>query len=237
MFASLFRLILTIVLAAAVLWFALPVAASTLGGAAVAAAGLRGEGVHVSVTADPPLKLLLLQADAVHIEAHDSTWHAYTFEVLDLTVSRLRGGVASGSIDGHLDGVGIPDGSGGTVRADTILVSRSVTNAELAIELTRDDVQAAVRRALAGKQGDLAAITLAPPDAVSIDTPAGQLLARLDVAQDGSLGLVLSAPGVPARTITLLEPGSELSIHFGSVAVSPTAVELRGTIDARTFGL
>ena len=54
-----------VVIVLGVLWFALP---PVIGGLAVGAlenAGVHGTGTHVDVAADPPLRLLLLEADRV----------------------------------------------------------------------------------------------------------------------------------------------------------------------------
>src|SRR5947207_12621110 len=52
-----------------VLWFALPPVAGGLAAAALESAGFHGTNTRVDVGADPPLKLLLLDADRIRIRS------------------------------------------------------------------------------------------------------------------------------------------------------------------------
>jgi len=238
MLAALVRLILTLALAGAVLWLGLPVAASTLAGVAVGAAGLHGDSVSVSVSADPPLKLLLLEADSVRVRSGPSTWRGVTFAQLDLTFGGLRVGGGPETVEGRLDGVEFPDSAGATVRAGTVFVSGAASAPDLRVEFAAADFESLVRRALpAGLSGPTAPLELIPPDQVRFQTASGEVVARLVPGQDGRLNLALSGAGVGSVTITLLEPGPALPLQLQSVAVDGGNVVLRGTVDARSIGL
>jgi hypothetical protein len=238
MFAGLVRLILTLSLAGAVLWLALPVAASTLAGVAVGAAGLHGDDVSVAVNADPPFKLLLLQADSVRVRSGPSTWRGVTFAQLDLTFTGLRLGAAPSTVEGRLDGVEFPDRAGVTVRAGTVFVSGADSTPDVRVEFAAADFESLVGRALpAGLSGATAPLELIPPDQVRIQTALGEVVARLVLGQDGRLNLALSEPGVGSVTIALIEPGPALPLQLQSVAVDGGKVVLRGTVDARSIGL
>lgn len=238
MFAGLVRVILTLSLAGAVLWVALPVAASTLAGVAVGAAGLHGEDVSVSVSADPPFKLLLLEADTARVRSGASTWRGVTFGQLDLTFKGLRLGAVPGTVEGRLDRVEFPDSAGATLRAGTVFVSGTASTPDVRVEIAAADFQSLVGRALpAGLSGVSTLIELSPPDQVRIHTPLGEIVARLVLGQDGRLNLVFSGPGAGSVSIAILEPGAALPLQLHSVEVDGGNVVLRGTVDARSLGL
>jgi hypothetical protein len=237
-FAGLVRLILTLSLAGAVLWVALPVAASTLAGVAVGAAGLHGDGVSVSVSADPPFKLLLLEADTARLRSGPSSWRGVTFGQLDLTFTGLRLGALPGTVEGRVDRVEFPDTTGGTLHAGTVLISGAAATPDVRLDIAAADFRSLVRRALPAELSAVSTlIELTPPDQVRLHTALGELIAHLVVGQDGRLDLALSAPGVGSVTITLLEPGAALPLRLQSVAVEGGNVVLRGTVDARSIGL
>ena len=238
MLPGLVRLTLTLALAGAVLWVALPVAASTLAGAAVGAAGLHGNDVAVSVSADPPIKLLLLEADTVRVRSGPSTWRGVAFGQLDLTFSGLRLGAGSGTVEGRLDRVDFPDGAGTTVRAGSVLLSGAASAPEVRVEFAAADFESLVRRALpAGLSGASTVVELAPPDEVRIHTVLGEVVARIVVGPNGRLDLVLSGPAVGTVTIAILEPGAAIPMRLRSVEVDGGNVVLHGTVDARSVGL
>jgi hypothetical protein len=236
--AGLVRVILTLSLAGAVLWLALPVAASTLAGVAVGAAGLHGDDVSASVSADPPFKLLLLEADSVRLRSGPSTWRGVTFAQLDLTFRGLRLGAEPGTVEGRLDGVEFPDSTGATLRAETVFISGAASTPDVRVEFAAADFASLVGRALpAGLLGATAPLELIPPDRVRIQTAVGEVVARLVLGQDGLVNLALSGPGVGSVTIALLEPGRALPLQLQSVAFDGGNLVLRGTVDARSFGL
>jgi len=236
--AGLVRLILTLSLAGAVLWLALPVAASTVAGVAVGAAGLHGDAVSVSVSADPPFKLLLLEADTLRIRSGPSSWRGVSFGQLDLTFTGLRLGTRPRTVDGRLDRVDLPDTRGGTLRAATVLVSGAAASPDVRVEFPVADIQSLIGRALPAELSAVSTlIELVPPDQVRLHTVLGEIVAHLVLGQGGRLDLVLGGPGVVTATITILEPGAALPPQLTSVEVDGGNVVLRGTVDARSIGL
>ena len=235
---TLLRLLLTTLLAGAVLWVTLPLAASTLARGAVVAAGLEGEDIEVTVLADPPLKLLLLEADAVRISAGLGTWRGISFTGIDATVATTRLGGPLGAVEARLEGVQLPSEDGARLRVGTVLVSGPLASADLRIRLSSDDLEVALRQALPPDLGSLAgAITLAPPDGLRIATAGGDVAARLILRPDGSLDLSVDGPGGSSVTVTVLRAGAALPVRLQSVTVDDSWVELRGTLDARDLGL
>jgi hypothetical protein len=236
--AGLVRLIATLSLAGAVLWVGLPVAASTLAGVAVGAAGLHGDTVSVSVNADPPFKLLLLEADTLRVQSGPSSWRGVTFGQLDLTFTELRLGTGPGTVEGHIDRVEFPDTRGGTLRAATVLVSGAAATPDVRVEFPAADIRSLIGRALPAELSAVSTlIELVPPDQVRLHTALGDIVAHLVLGQDGRLDLVLGGPGVVSATIAILEPGATLPLQLTSVEVDGGNVVLRGTVDARSIGL
>jgi hypothetical protein len=236
---GLFRLALGLVLAAGVLWIALPVAASGVASAAVAAAGLSGDDVSTSVVAHPPLKLLLLEADAVVVHSGPAAWRGLRFGALDLTLSGLRLGSPPSGVAGRLADVEFPDAAGAPVRATSIVLSGSASTPDVRVNLGLADVSTLIGRVLPeGLGGARAHISLSGSDLVRIATPAGELTARIALRADGSLDLIVTMPGTPtALVLSLLTPGDALPVHLSAVGVDGESVVLSGSVDARSLGL
>jgi hypothetical protein len=202
-------------------------------------AGLSGEDVSTSVIARPPLKLLLLEADAVRVRSGPGSWRGLRFGSLDVTVDVARLGSPPGDVRGRIDAVEFADATGATVRASSIELSGVASTPDVRVALALDDVSALVGRALlpAGLGGPDARIALAPPNGVRIVTPAGESTARIASRADGGLDLLFAAPGVPSVTLSLLEPGAALPVRILGVSVDGDSLVLRGTVDARSLGL
>ncbi len=115
----LLTLIALVAVVAALLWLALPPLAGTLVQGALVAGGLEAASTVVTVTADPPPRLLTLKADEVDVHATNASIHGlsaadlevtlHDVDLLDRTFSRLDGtlrGVRLSDADG--DGTGHP---------------------------------------------------------------------------------------------------------------------------------
>ena len=235
--SCLLRLLLILLLAGAVLWVSLPLAASALARGAVVAAGLDGESVEVTVLANPPLKLLLLEADGIRIRSGRGTWRGIVFARLDATVTTARVGGSAGAIAARLDGVELPGEGGVHLQVGMVDVSGRLESADVVVRLSRAEVEVAVRQALPPDLRALAGtITLSPPDGVRIAAPGGEVFARLALTPDGSLGLRVEVPGQPAITATVFRPDVAVPIRLRGVTMDGSSVELRGTLDARDLG-
>jgi hypothetical protein len=234
---GLLRVILALALAGAVLWFGLPVAASGAAGALVSAAGLKGEDVSISVEARPPLKLLLLEADAMRVRSGSGTFRGATFKALDVTLSGVGLGRPLGSVAGRIEGVEFTDASGSAVSADSIDLSGPATAPDVRIEISAAEVATLVSRVLPTGIGLASAIALSAPDAVRITTTIGEFGARLVTASDGGLRLVLDGAGVGTVTLTVFAPSLTLPLRLHSAAVEGDTLVLRGKVDAAALGL
>jgi hypothetical protein len=235
---ALVRVAFGLALAGAVLWFALPVAASSLAGAAVGAAGVSAQDLSTIVIARPPLKLLLLEADALQVGAGPGTWRGLHFGRLDVTLEGLRLGAPPGTVDGRIDDLEFADGSGASVRADAIVLSGSASTPDVRVELGLADLSAVIGRKLPeALGGGEARIQLAPPDGVRIVTAGGELSARIVLRPDGGLSLVVTPPAGSAIAFALLEPGPALPVRIATVTIEGDVLVLRGIVDARALGL
>lgn len=238
MFRAIVRLVIFLALATAVLWVGLPVAAAAVARAAIGSSDLQADDVQVSVAANPPLKLLLLEADSIRIQATHATWRGLVASRIDVTLHGLRLGGSPETIDGRLDSVAFTDAAGVTVTADSMAFSGAAASPSVEVRLAALEVAALVGRVWpAGPNAAGAIVGLAPPDGVRISTAQGEVVARLRLTDDGSLVLALSGPGVPALQLTILQPGPSLAVHLDSATVDGAFLVLRGTVDARSLGL
>jgi hypothetical protein len=235
---ALFRLVLGLLLAGAVLWFALPAAASSLAGVAVSAAGLTGDDISASVAARPPLKLLLLEADSIRVRSGAATWRGMRFGSLDVTIADIRLGGSPQRIDGTIRDVEFADDSGATVRATSIALSGAAATPDVEVTMSDADVSALVGRALPATLGGAGArITLASPSGVHITTAGGEATARIALRADGGLDLVVTVGAAPPLTLTLLAPGAAIPLRVSEVRVDGANLVLRGSADTRSLGL
>lgn len=238
MVRALVRLAVGLALAGAVLWFALPVAASSLASVAVGAAGVSGRDLWTTVIARPPFKLLLLEADALQVRAGPGTWRGLRFGRLDVTLEGLRLGAPPRTIDGRIDDAEFADASGASIRADAIVLSGSASTPDVRVELGLADLSAIIGRRLPeALGGGEARIHLAPPDGVRIVTAGGELTARIVLRPGGGLRLVVTAPAGSAIDFALLDPGPALPVRIATVTIDGDVLVLRGTVDARALGL
>ena len=231
------RAVIALALAGTVLWFGLPLAASAVAGAVVSGAGLEGDGVVVSVEAMSPLKLLLLEADAVHIRSGPATFRGARFQSLDVRLLGLSLGAPPRAVAGRLDQVEFTDGSGVTMRAESVELSGAAEMPQVRIEISPAEVSSLLGRALPRELAPAATVALSAPDGVRIATAAGEISARLVPASDGSLELVVSGPGASTIRITVLTPGPALPLTLSGAGVEGGALVLRGTLDASSLGL
>ena len=88
-----------------VLWIALPPIAAGLAAGALAGAGVHATDMRVEVGADPPLRLLLLEADRTRLRATAVTVRNVQADSIDVTlrdvsIGRRRFGFIEGSLTG-----------------------------------------------------------------------------------------------------------------------------------------
>ncbi len=221
------------VVAVAVVWLLLPPLAGTLTQGALAAAGLSADTTTVTVAADPPPKLLTLEADTIHVVATNARYHGIEAVGVDVTlhdvklIDRTYGAVA-----GTLRFVSLPAGpdrpavtipqvtlSGSSDRVAGTMTFSAVT----AQELAAGAVEAAVGAAPSE-------VTLTAPDKVRIRVRGLTLEGRLAVGADGGLVLVPPAKANLAD-IPIVVPGPDVPIRIESFRITGGGLVLAATFD------
>jgi hypothetical protein len=221
-----------VVVTIAVLWVVLPPIAGGLAGAALEGAGVHGTGTRVDVGADPPLRLLLLDANRVRVRSSDvkiQNVHADSVDVTLRDVSIARR--SFDSIEGTLSGVRFTPDRGPAFEADQVQIAGPAEAAQVAITLDAGSVRNLVSTAVSTSTGtNVTDVSLAAPDRVTVTTPGGSVSGRLDVTQDGDLVLLPATGG----SIGLVGTGPDQPIRLRSVQVAGDGLELAGTADLRT---
>ena len=211
----LFTLVALVAVVAVLLWLALPPLAGTLVQGALVAGGLEATTTVVTVTADPPPRLLTLKADEVVVHATNASIHGlsaadlkvtlHDVDLLDRTFSR---------IDGTLRGVRLPDAAGTGPGIPLVELSGTPGAVRATMTLSAADAQAlgtsAVERAIGITPSS---VRLTAPDRVRIRLGGQTVDGRLAVRPDGSLVLVPPA-NLSKDPITVLaaDPGLGLEV-------------------------
>jgi hypothetical protein len=218
-----------VVIVIGVLWFALP---PIIGGLAVGAlenAGVHGTGTRVDVGADPPLRLLFLEADRVHVTTTDASIrniHADSVDVLLRGVS--IGGRTFDFIEGSMTGLTVTPDSGPPFEAHLVQITGPAEAARVAISLDAANVQRLVSSAVTAQTGQrVSGVRLASPDRVTLTTAAGAVSGRLSVTPAGDLVLQPTTGG----SISLVGTGPNQPVRLQSVQVAGTGLEVAGTVN------
>ena len=213
-------------------WFGGPPLAETVVDASLTSSGFTSDDLDVTVSADPPLRLALGQANSVEIAATGVRWHD------------LR----AGSMTMRLDGVDLLARSATTATGrfedvelavaggDPALARITIAGPARGARTTIDIERAAVNR-LAGAAFERQfgtrpdSVDLIAPDVISVRLGGNVLRGTLSVATDGAL-VVQSAIG----TARLLEPDGSLPIQLTGVSVGAAGgLEMTGTIDLQSL--
>ena len=232
-------LLFVVVLVGLLAWFVLPAVAGPLVVASLTGAGLDGRDTRATVTANPPLELLLLRADRVRVQSSDVALRGIRAASLDISltdVSFLDRSFAS--IDGDLGGLTVTTAAGASVEIPSIHISGSSSTARadfvvpssLVVSLAQDAAERATGRRPS-------AVTLKSPDVVSFDVGGATLDETLaidgwgDLIAEGSGG----AAGLPS--LVLVRATEIAPFALDSVSVVDAGVRLGGTVDLAAMGL
>jgi len=236
----LLRLLIWPVLLLVVAWFGLPPLASAAISAGLGAAGFHASAETVDVIADPPLKLLVLRADQVHLRASRATFRGLTLAGVDLTVTKLSVLERSaGTIDGTLTGVTVPNADGGSISVATIGVSGSGAVRNVAVRLGIDlrEVETLAAAALGAPAGSIATVTLAGPDRATIVVAGSVVAGRLLVDATGALVFrpAHATAGI-GTSLVLARPDPATPIRLTGVVADPAGLTVEGALDLSLFG-
>ena len=226
-------LALLVTLAALAVWFALPPLVGTLAQGALVAAGFDSAATTVTVTADPPPKLLGLTADAIRIRASNARYRGLEAADVDVTLEDVRlVDRTFGRLSGTLGFVSLP-GAGGGPRVTIPKVGLSGDADRIRAELT---FPAATAQELAASALERSTgirptrVVLSGPDRIRIEARGLVLNGRLAVRSDGALLLVPPADG-DLGSITLVEPGPDVPLRIDSFRILDGGLVLVATLD------
>ncbi|MBM4409023.1 MAG: hypothetical protein FJ038_10605 [Chloroflexi bacterium] len=211
-------------------WFALP---PILGGVAVGMlrdAGLRAEDIRVDVSADPPLRLIGLDADRVRVRATGVEIETLRAESVDLTLREvsLRDRTFE-VIEGRIESATLTPTQGPTIRVSTVRVSGPPEAALMSMTLSEDDVAAIVRSTVARAFGlEATDVTLQSPDRLTFRTGGESIGGRLRV--DGSGGLVFTDDRGQI-TLDLFRSTASDPAVLRSARVEGGSLEVTGTLN------
>ena len=212
-----------------VLWFALPPIAGGLATAALTNAGVHGTDTRVDVGADPPLRLLFLDANRVRLRSSNvdiRNVHADSVDVTLREVSIARRSFAF--IEGSLTGVRVTPDSGPAFEATSVQITGPAAAARVVITVDRTSAQNLITSAIATSTGvAVSRVVLAAPDRVTVTTPRGAVSGRLDVTPAGDLVLLPSTGG----SISLVGTGPDQPVRLRSVQVAGDGLEVAGVIN------
>lgn len=212
-----------------VLWVALPPVMSGLAAAALTGAGVHGTDMRVEVGADPPLRLLFLEADRVRLRSTDTEIRNVHADSVDLTLRDVSiGGRTFRFIEGSLSGVRVTPDQGPVFAAERVQITGPAQAARVVITVDRAQVQDLVSSAIASSTGSAAgSVALASPDRVTVTTSGGTLTGRLDITPAGDLVLLPSSGG----SLSLLSTGPNQPVRLQSVQIAGDGLELGGLIN------
>ncbi len=216
-------------------WFALPAFSGGVILVGLAASGLSGTGTTVTVDASPPLELLTLHADAVHIRSSAVTWHGLDAATLALDLGDVElGSRTFKTLTGHLTDARLTTSDGETrIRTIDLTGSSERADAVLSVEpsVVATLATAAAERALGEPPSE---VRLAAPDRVTASIGSRVVSGRLVVDQTGALVVELPAFG---RAV-VAQPGSDVPVRFTGVTIEADGgLTLRGTLDLAALGL
>lgn len=227
----LFVLVLAAVVVGVASWFGAPVLASTLARTALEGAGFRAASSTVTVTADPPPKILLGRADRLRIVGAQVDFRTFHAAGLDLTLTDVDLlGRRAATIRGRVSGAELTTAEGPAATAD-VAIDGAADAAAATIDVAADAVEEAVRTAFRREFAvAVAGIEFRAPDVLRITSAGSTLEGRLGVAGDGSITL---SNALGSATILSLDPSFPLALR--SVGVAGGNLRIIATLDAQAL--
>lgn len=201
-------------------WFVLPPLVGTLAQGALVAAGFEADSSIVTVSADPPPRLLTLKADSIRIEASNVTYRGLRATSAVITLHDVAFAERTfRTVDGTLKGVRFQPENGPELGVPLVRLSGPADRIRATLTLPAADAEALAAAAVEGAIGITPrSVALTDPDRVQVDVGGLVVAARLAVREDGALTLVAPSGG-PIGSIALVVPGSALPFRIESFEV------------------
>lgn len=217
-------------------WFASAPIASTVVGAILDGSGFRAASSTITVTADPPPRLLLGQADRVAITAADVQWQSLraarlslAFDGVDLfarTATTIHGSLDDADVAADDETTG-----GGAAPTATIAVDGPAAAADAAITVDAATIRRLIVAAVEREFGVKATgVELVAPNRLRLAAPGATIEATLVI--DGSGGLAVSTP---LGSVEMLRVDPAIPLRLRSVAVVDGALRLDGILDVNAL--
>ena len=233
----LFTLLIGAVAIAVFVVVGLPAIAAGAITAGVTAAGLQSDDTVVTVSSDPT-DLLGLHADRVRVRATDATFRGLEIASLDLTLHDLHlVDRTARSIDGHMDGVVVPDVGGRALALGTIGIEGSGETVTATATIPGAEVEAMIadriEDALGARPTD---VRLAAPDRLTVQLVIA-VKGRFVVSDTGDLLVRITNGPAEGQTITVLQSGVDIPLRLTKAIVTANGdLELTGDLAVSLLG-
>jgi hypothetical protein len=224
-----------LVLAAAVLagaaWFGSPILASTVISTALQNAGYRASSSTVTVTSDPPPKLLLGRADRVEIAGTDVAFRTFHAASLDLVLTDVDVvGRTAGHIGGKITGAEMTTTGGDPTSAD-IGIDGAAGAADAVIVVDAATVSRVVKATFQQKLGvTVSKAELVAPDRLRISVPGATVEGQLTVDSSGAIAF-----STPLGSAPILSLDSSFPLRLRSVHVENGNLRIDAVLDAEAL--
>jgi hypothetical protein len=208
-------------IAVAATWFVLPPLVGTLSQGALVAGGFEADSTTVTVSADPPPRLLTLKADSIRIQATNLTYRGLRSTSADITLHDVAFAERTfKTIDGTLKGVRFQPETGPELGVLVVRLDGPADRIRATMTLPGADAEALASAAVESAIGITPrSVALTDPDRVEVDVGGLVVAARLGLRADGAL--MLEAPsGSPIGSIALVVPGSDLPFRVESFEIA-----------------
>jgi hypothetical protein len=227
----LFVLVAAALLVTVLGWFASPLLASAAIGVALQNGGFSATTQTISVTSDPPPKLLLGRADRVEIHASGAAFRTFHAQSLDLVLTDVDiVNRTAATISGAVDGASVSTADGVPTDAD-LRIDGPASSAATSIVVSGATVDRVVRATFADEVGvTISRTELVGPDILRIVTPRATLEGRLVIDAAGEVALSTRLGSSPILSLDRSFP-----LRLESVRVVNGDVVVAGTLDATSL--
>ena len=224
----LFVLVLAAIVLAVFAWFGAPLVATTVIQAGLDNAGYRAATSTVSVTSDPPPRLLLGQADRVEIAGTDVDFRTFHASRLELTLTDVNViARTAGHISGEIDGAELKTTDPVPTVAD-VTIDGAASGAAATIVVDGATIDRLVKAAFQAKFGVTVTSTeLVAPATLRVSAPGATVEGAFVVGPDNAISLQTR---LGSTEVFRLDPSFPL--RFDAIAVEGGNLRIDGTLDA-----
>lgn len=212
-------------------WFVLPPLIGTATQGALAATGFAADSTTVTVSADPPPKLLTLKADSIRIQATNLTYRGFRATSADITLDDVAFADRTfKTIAGTLKGVRYQPDNGPELAAPLVRLSGPVNRIRATVTMPAVEAEALATAAVeAGTGITPRSVVLSGRDRIQVDVGGLVVAARLAVRDDGAL--TLEPPtGNPMGSIVLVTPGPDAPFRVESFNIVDGGLVIVATV-------